>query len=86
MPRSGDGSPLDHSYINTTAKLVKLSMWVEKVQINLVIVEHWCAVHWGPRVPRAELVQAVKHRAIVADVEVVQAFCETLVRKRFKKK
>ena len=57
-------------------------MWVEitvqSTKTNLVVVEHGGAVHGGARVPRAELVQAVEHRAVVADIEVVQTLGEAL--------
>ena len=49
-----------------------------KRQKHLIVVEHGSAVHGGARVPRAELVEAVEHRTVVADVEVVQTFRETL--------
>jgi len=70
------------------------SVWARKIQARstsnlrlqrkrtLIVVEHGGAVHGGAGVPRAELVEAVEHRTVVADVEVVQTFRETLVNEK----
>ncbi len=44
----------------------------------LVIVEHWGAIHWGSSVTSTEFVETIKDWAVIANVEMVQAFCETL--------